>query len=100
MDIKCSLICLVLILSFANCHFIPESTPETPEQVQCFHIYDCCRKVEFDCVEYCEPLFVCTNNSTNQDLGFEKTQKTAVIVVGLCRKGFKVDGTGKCRRML
>lgn len=54
----------------------------------CFYIYECCKKIETDCVEYCEPEIRCSNNSTNKILGFEGGVGTTVIAVN-CRKGFR-----------
>lgn len=87
----------------------------------CYQVYECCRKEDTDCLEYCGPNVECIRNSEDPNQVIESTeaaeaettqpteeieittQKIAihqVILVGTCRVGFKPDSTGKCRRKL
>lgn len=75
-----------------------------------FQIYICCKKVEFDCLEYCRPFEECpdklfddiTSNSTDTiGLNNGDTQSgtgTQALNVLSCRKGFKVV-KGICKRI-
>jgi hypothetical protein len=113
MGIKCVFILATLIIQIY--------AQDSIEENKCFQVYDCCEKTESDCLRYCEPFIVCeedsvyaaivtTESSTRNSLiepsteSFEHTtQKTAefqVIAVGVCRKGFRMDGNKKCRRVM
>ena len=112
MGIRCAILFLVISLICIK----------SQEQEHCNYIYECCKKLDTECIEYCGPIIECTNNKLGQEKELEVTeapaelinstdfpeesstfqigQKQQVIVVGLCRKGFKVDGKGKCRRVV
>lgn len=76
--------------------FVKSQEPEAFEEDQCFYIYDCCKKVDFECVEHCEPIVRCSNNSTNEILGFELYSEPVetpgvgyqVIAVG-CKENYR-----------
>lgn len=64
---------------------------DSDQKDPCYYIYDCCQKVDLECIEYCEPVVRCSNNATNQILGFKafiETVETKIIAVD-CRKGYR-----------
>lgn len=67
MDIKCILILSIILIGV-------RSQDSINGVEDCFHIYDCCRKIENDCVEYCEPKFLCISNATSQELELLEVQ--------------------------
>ena len=110
MGFKC-IFALYVALICVNCQ-------DTSEERKCFHIYECCQKVDNDCIEYCEPIYVCKNNEPNQDQGLDdlnlglndpageilesSTYQTAIVIdfigVSTCLKGFRLDPKGRCKR--
>lgn len=102
MDIRC-----VLFLIITNIILIKS-------QEHCNSVYLCCEKTEFECTEYCPPFTECTNNTWEQEskateapiepteapIEFEPTKAQKMIGVGVCRLGHKLDGNGRCRKVL
>lgn len=104
MDVKCVIFALLFLLIRVR------------SQESCDYIYDCCQKVEYDCVEYCEPIVICKDTfrettvestfTTTEEIATEAVTQTymrpknyTVIAVG-CRKGYRHDSKGKCRPVL
>lgn len=116
MDIRC-----VLFLIITNIILIKS-------QEHCNSVYLCCEKTEFECTEYCPPFIECPNNTWEQEskateapiepteapvdsteapiepteapIEFEPTKAQKMIGVGVCRLGHKLDGNGRCRKVL
>lgn len=111
MDIKC-ILCVIIYLFYIESQEIDNSE----EDLKCYDIYECCNKIDFDCVDYCEPFHICTTNGTDhisryqeirgKEQNLEEVESTTVqtpdgqkiISVAVCRKGFRLDGAGKCRK--
>lgn len=105
MDAKCVIFLLITFSTFIWVKSVD----------RCFQIYECCEKIDHDCVKYCGPFVECYNNeeaelfkttevtTTSEEYLETTTQETlptAVIGVSTCRLGFMLDGKGRCRRVL
>lgn len=129
MDVKCIFLLYIALICAESRGFEKTNLKDEVEH-QCYNIYECCKKVGFSCVAFCEPHIVCTNNGTVEELTiiednkeniqrastelFEATTEeslieastvqnaisTKVIAVGVCRKGFRLVANGSCKRVL
>lgn len=69
---------------------------------RCNQVYVCCKKVDFDCVEYCGPTEECPDQIFDAGELKNDTLKgndTQVLNVKLCRKGTRLVN-GLCKRVL
>lgn len=104
---------LFLLTTFSSIH--------VESQEHCNFVYECCKKLDLDCVEYCGPVLECADNKVDQNQTTVTEASTEVIettnlseepsttqglvtqnVIGvsLCRKGFQLDSNGRCRKLL
>lgn len=125
MEVKC-ISFLFIALICVQSQDVEQTSQEVDEEPKCFNIYECCKKIDYDCLEYCEPNFVCTNNGTSKELGiiqsnrknteeivetteaaenlvesttFQETVTQKVIAVGVCRKGYRLVANGSCKKV-
>lgn len=110
MNIRCALFLLII------------STIEVGSQEHCNKVYVCCKKLDTDCLEFCGPVFECDtydkidqeqkstitegtseflveNTDPRETTTFQTPQVQQVIGVSACRKGFQLDGKGRCKRV-
>lgn len=66
---------------------------------RCYQVYVCCKKVDYDCVEYCEPTEECPDQLIDGAIKNDTGKIIQVLNVKLCRKGWKLVN-GLCRRFL
>lgn len=94
-------------------------------QDECNRVFYCCEKIDTECTQFCGPIIECAEReriSGTEILGNRQSETTEapvetttpsepesttlgikeqkVIGVNLCRKGFRMDGTGKCRKSI
>jgi hypothetical protein len=79
---------LIFLLFFLFIFVKTQELENTDQEDSCYYIYNCCKKLDNDCVEYCEPIVVCGENATNDITGHENVIDTGLIAVA-CRKGFR-----------
>ncbi|CRK87794.1 CLUMA_CG001559, isoform A [Clunio marinus] len=120
MDVKCILYLLfITVVSYVESQNL---LLNSNEEIKCYYIYECCRKFQFECVEYCEPNYICddsdqkhllrldeellvTSTTSNPSVDeietttFQSAAKTNIIAVGVCRKGYRMIGSGKCKKV-
>lgn len=86
MNVK-SFFVLISVLIFVKAQEI-----DSQDEDLCYNIYECCEKLETQCVRYCEPVVYCNNNATNRILGLESFQKPSnfTIIAVDCRKGYRL----------
>lgn len=119
MDVKCVAFLLITFITFVC----------VESEDRCYQIYECCKRLHLRCIEYCGPFVECITIKADQELEItappeelpltteaitdqpvtyplnpdwttQPTIDTAVIGVSTCRLGFKIDGNGRCRRVL
>lgn len=77
---------------------------------RCYTIYTCCKKIDLDCVEYCEPFLECPDEKFEEERvldqnlvgeGINKTLNgtgTQILNVSMCRRGTKLVN-GICKKV-
>lgn len=79
---------LILVFIYALVKSQESQTDLEIEPESCFYVYDCCKKEGIECIEYCEPIIACKNNSTRELTGHEGIADTKIISTN-CRKGYR-----------
>lgn len=68
----------------------------------CNTVYICCKKIDFDCVEYCEPIEECPGdlleNTTSNSNDLEGINRD-FFHFKVCRRGYTIIN-GMCKRIL
>lgn len=98
---------IMIFLIFLTFNFVASDNNDD----SCKWIYRCCKKVDGNCVEICEPEIICDQETTTQQeeeettvlpdesATFQAPSKFSIIAVD-CRKGFRVTAGGKCRKII
>jgi hypothetical protein len=68
---------------------------------ECSWSYKCCKKIESECVELCEPIIICPRQemTTEQDI-YNMPISSANMITAECRSGWRRRSDGKCRMVL
>jgi hypothetical protein len=84
------LLIIVLLIFFLRTFANSNSGESNPDATKCYQVYVCCKKIDFECIEYCDPFEECGGNGT---------KKEQVLNVKLCRRGTRLVN-GACRKVL
>lgn len=68
---------------------------------ECTWNYKCCKKVESQCVELCEPEIICPSQETTTEMDFYNMPIAgANMITAECKSGWRRRSDGKCRMVL